>query len=253
MAGLSFDRYRTEIVTQTEQLVSQVDGADLATPVPTCPGWDLGRLLHHVGAGHRWVEEVVRSGAVEPLPDDALRVEPDEHPADHGTWLVEGARQLSDALGEAGPDAEVWTAAPGGKPVFWARRFTHETLVHRVDAALALGEPVEVAPEVAVDALDEWMELGALPEAVEFHPERRELLGPGRTLHLHATDTDDAEWVVDLTGDRVAWRRAHEKSAVAVRGPVVDLLLTVYGRQAPPDVVGDRALLDFWLGRVSFG
>lgn len=192
MAGLSFDRYRTEIVPQTEQLVSQVDGADLATPVPTCPGWDLGRLLHHVGAGHRWVEEVVRSRAVEPLPDDALRVEPDEHPADHGTWLVEGA-------------------------------------------------------------LDEWMELGALPEMVELHPERRELLGPGRTLHLHATDTDDAEWVVDLTGDRVAWRRAHEKSAVAVRGPVVDLLLTAYGRQAPRDVVGDRALLDFWLERVSFG
>ena len=31
-------------------------------------------------------------------------------------------------------------------------------------------------------ALAEWMELGALPEMLTFHPHRRELLGPGRTL-----------------------------------------------------------------------
>ena len=94
----------------------------------------------------------------------------------------------------------------------------------------------------------------------ELHPWMRELLGPGRTLHFHATDTDpedSAEWVVDLTGDALAWRRAHEKSAVAVRGPVVELLLLVYRRRSPLDgtvqVLGDADLLDFWLDRVSFG
>ena len=64
------------------------------------------------------------------------------------------------------------------------------------------------------------------------------------------------EWVVDLTGDRLAWRRAHAESAVAVRGPLVELLLVVYGRRtvddARVDVLGDRDLLDSWPARVAF-
>jgi hypothetical protein len=104
------------------------------------------------------------------------------------------------------------------------------------------------------------MELGSLPQMFEFHPEKRELLGPGRTLHLHATDTRaeaTAEWLVDLTGDAVVWRRAHEKAAVAVRGPLTDLLLVVYRRRPVRskgvEVFGDADLLDFWLERVGFG
>ncbi|WP_079038744.1 hypothetical protein [Streptomyces sp. NBRC 110028] len=88
----------------------------------------------------------------------------------------------------------------------------------------------------------------------------RELLGPGRTLHFHATDTAPeahAEWVVDLTGEVIAWRRAHEKAAVAVRGPLTELLLLVYKRRpahgGTVEVLGDAKLLDFWLERVSFG
>jgi len=104
--------------------------------------------------------------------------------------------------------------------VFLARRFTHETTIHRADAALALGAEFTVNEEVALDALDaldEWMELGSLPMHFEIHPWMRELLGPGRTLHFHATDTAPeaaAEWLIDLTGDAIAWRPAHEKAAV---------------------------------------
>ena len=76
----------------------------------------------------------------------------------------------------------------------------------------------------------------------------------------HATDTPPgarAEWVVDLTGDVIAWRRAHEKSAVAVRAPLTELLLLIYKRRpargANIEVLGDVDLLDFWLDRVGFG
>ncbi|MGW3431859.1 hypothetical protein ACWDHW_28520 [Streptomyces melanosporofaciens] len=86
------------------------------------------------------------------------------------------------------------------------------------------------------------------------------MIGPGRTLHFHATDTAPevaAEWVVDLTGDAITWRRAHEKAAVAVRGPLTDLLLTIYqwrpARCVAVEIVGDEKLLDFRLERVSFG
>jgi hypothetical protein len=103
------------------------------------------------------------------------------------------------------------------------------------------------------------MYLGSLPMHFELHPRTRDLLGPGRTLHFHATDTtprDSAEWVVDLTGDTLSWRRAHEKAAVAVRGPVAELLLVIYKRRSPSDgtveVLGDDDLLGFWLDRMSF-
>ena len=75
---------------------------------------------------------------------------------------------------------------------------------------------------------------------------------------FHATDTpgEGGEWLVDLTGDALAWRRGHEKAAVAVRGAVAELLLVVYRRRSPRagtvEVLGDYELLEFWLDRVSF-
>jgi hypothetical protein len=63
--------------------------------------------------------------------------------------------------------------------------------------------------------------------------------------------------LIDLTGAAITWRRAHEKAAVAVHGPLTDLLLVIYKRRPPRgdgiEVFGDAALLDCWLERVSFG
>ncbi|MEU1801705.1 maleylpyruvate isomerase family mycothiol-dependent enzyme [Streptomyces sp. NPDC019937] len=263
MTLLSYERLCSEIVAQTRLLTSSIEGADLTVPVPSCPGWNVGQLLRHLGGGQRWAADMVRARATEALSDDHFRdLSPyaDEDPAVVGPWLTEGAAELAEALREAGPDARMWTPVPGGNAAFFARRFVHETALHRADAILALGAEFTLQQEVALDALDEWMELGSLPFHFEVHPWMRELLGPGRTLHFHATDTAPeahAEWVVDLTGEVIAWRRAHEKAAVAVRGPLTELLLLVYKRRpahgGAVEVLGDAKLLDFWLERVSFG
>lgn len=86
------------------------------------------------------------------------------------------------------------------------------------------------------------------------------MLGPGRTLHFHATDTAPeaaVEWLIDLTGDAIVWCRADEKAAVTVRGPLTGLLLVIYRRRPTRsegiEVLGDVQLLDFWLEQVSFG
>ena len=262
MTRLTYSRYADEIVAQTGTLRAAVAGADLTRPVPSCPGWNAGQLLRHLGGGQRWAAEIVRSRATTPLPDDDFRdlsAYTAEDPAVLGPWLAGSAAQLADALREAGPGAELWSPVPGGSD-FFARRFTHETVLHRADAALALGAEFTVAPEVAADAVDEWLELGAMPFHFEVHPWMRELLGPDRTLHFHATDAPpevDAEWVVDLTGDAITWRAGHEKATVAVRGPLTDLLLLIYRRRAVAEtgaeVFGDAGLLDFWLDRVAFG
>lgn len=265
VTSMNYERFGSEIVTQTDLLSAAVADADVTLPVPSCPGWTVNQLVRHLGHGHRWAETIVRTRATEPTSDEALRNLDGyvgEDPATLAAWLAEGAAELAETLLAAGPDATVWTPLPSGErsPAFYARRFTHETLIHRADATLAIGSEFTAGSDVAADAIDEWLELGSLPEMLEFHPHWRELLGPGRTLHLHATDTPpeaSAEWVVDLTGDAITWRRAHEKAPVAVRGSLTDLLLLIY-RRRPVDgghveVIGDRALLDFWLERVSFG
>jgi uncharacterized protein (TIGR03083 family) len=261
MTLLNYDRYCSEIVAQTDLVRSCIDGANLRLPVPSCPGWNVGQLLRHLGGAQRWAEATVRTRATGPLPDNHFRdlsAYTDDDPAVLGPWLVESAAQLADTLRGAGPDAQVWTPVPGGTTKFYARRFAHETVIHRADATLVIGAEFTLDEEVALDAIDEWMELGSLPMHFEVHPWMRELLGPGRTLHFHATDTEvAAEWLIDLTGDAIVWRRGHEKAAVAVRGPLTDLLLVIYKRRLARgdgiEIIGDVQLLDFWLERISFG
>jgi uncharacterized protein (TIGR03083 family) len=264
---LQHERYCDEIVAQTQQLASFLDArgqpSDARVTVPSCPGWNVAQLLRHLGGVQRWAEETVRTRADGPVADEyhgALSEYAGEDLAVVVPWLVESAALLADALREAGPRAAVWTPVSGATADFYARRFTHETLVHRADVALALAGDVTVAPDVAVDALDEWMELGALPVHLDRDPRMRELLGPGRTLRLHAGDMGpgrEADWVVDLTGEVIDWRRSGEPAAVTVEAPLSALVLLVYRRLTPAaagaTVSGDGRLLDFWLERVGFG
>jgi uncharacterized protein (TIGR03083 family) len=263
MAPLGFDRYCEEIVHQTDLLRSHIAGADLTLPVPSCPGWNVGQLVRHLGGGQRWAATLVRTRASEPPADDFFRdLSPyaNEDPDVVRPWMAEGSAALAAALRDAGPDAALWAPVPDKSAGFFARRFAHETLIHRADAALALAVDFTADEDLAIDAVDEWMELGSLEMHKEIHPRMLELLGPNRTLHFHASDPPpeaSAEWVVDLTGEWITWRRAHETAAVAIRGPLVELLLVIYRRREPsgPDieVIGDEALFDFWLDRVEFG
>jgi uncharacterized protein (TIGR03083 family) len=252
---MDFDRHCTEIVNQTELLTTELKDADLRAPVPSCPGWSLGNLVRHIGGGHRWVEQIVRTRATGFLPDDQVRRLDGDDTADlPAGWLVEGATRLAETLRATGPNTTIWAPPPYRTTAFWARRFAHETLVHRADATLAAGTEFAVADDVVLDAIDEWMELDALPQHFDATPRKRELLGPGRALAFEATD---AGWFVDLTGDVITSRRGPGPAAVTVRATLTDLLLVLYRRKAVPDagieVVGDHALLDLWLGHIGFG
>ncbi|WP_433870465.1 maleylpyruvate isomerase family mycothiol-dependent enzyme [Saccharopolyspora sp. CA-218241] len=249
---MDHDRCCDEIVAQSELLRSLVEGADPTVPVPSCPGWNLGQLVRHLGGGHRWAEEIVRTRAAGPPSDEHFRDlsrYADEDPAVLAPWLAEGAARLAEALRSAGPDLDVWAPLPGGRTAFLARRFAHETAIHRADAALALDSDFDLDSDVATDCLDEWLELGSLPQ-----PGREPLLGPGRVLLLAATDAPVSR-VVDLTGEVVTWRRGTGTAAVTARGPLGDLLLVCYRRRSPRavDVRGDAALLDSWLAHNGFG
>jgi uncharacterized protein (TIGR03083 family) len=254
---IGFDRHCAEIVTQTSLLVDHLAGADLTVPVPTCPGWNVSQLARHIDGGQRWARDIVATRASAPPSDVALRDlsgATNDDADELSALLTEAAAALKATLTDVGPDAQMWCPVDGGGAAFYARRFAYETAMHRADAALALGVTYALDPDVAADAVDEWLELGCLPFHFEVHPWMRELLAPGRTIGLHATDTD-AHWLLDLTGDVIAWRRADERAAAEIRGPVTDLLLAIYRRRPVSrlDVTGDATLVDFWLERVAFG
>ncbi|MFC9508559.1 maleylpyruvate isomerase family mycothiol-dependent enzyme [Streptomyces sp. NPDC057002] len=266
MTLLAHDRYCDEIAHQVGLLRSVVtSGAELSATVPTCPDWSLEELVRHTGGALRWVELMVRTRAREEVPEEEVPgVEGPEAGGDApalDAWLGEAGQQVVAALREAGPDAKVWGWAGILNAGFWARRMAHEVTVHRADATLAAGLPYEVAPDIAADAIDEWLQIVEYVQRTD--PDdiaARELRGPGRSIHLHATDTGpevNAEWLIALTEDGVTWRRGHEKATVALRGPLTSVLLAFYRRlplDAPElEVLGERELLEFWLERATFG
>ena len=253
----AFHRHCNEIVAQAGLFADHLDGADVTVSVPSCPDWNVSQLARHLDGGLRWARDIVAVRAAEPPPDTALRElsgATGDDPRELASALRSGAAELAATLRAAGPDAQMWCPVPGGGSAFYARRFTHETAVHRADVALALGIDFVVPVFVAVDGVEEWLELGCMPFHFDVHPWMRELLGPGRTVGLHATDTAD-HWVMDFTGDAIAWRRADEPTTAELRGPVTDLLLTLYRRlpASAVEVRGDAGLVDFWMERVAFG
>jgi hypothetical protein len=174
-------------------------------------------------------------------------------------------------LGQAG-DAKVWAFGEQRPAGFWARRMTHETTVHGVDAQLAAaagnGQPrgderpggeerPAIAADVAADGIDEWLTVLAGRSDGEPDP-RAAGLAAGDSLHVHAADVPDGtgEWVVSHDPDGITVRRAHEKATLALRGGASDLLLVLVQRFPPDDpaigVHGDPALLRRWLAATRF-
>jgi uncharacterized protein (TIGR03083 family) len=261
---LGHDRYCDEIVAQTVLLREHLKGADLSVTVPTCPDWTLRDLAVHVGGAHRWVEHIVRTKATEEIQESQVpgfAGPEDDDPAALDAWLAEGAEQTAAILRTVGPEAAAWTWSWERTAGFWARRMTLETVIHRADAAIAAGARYEVAPELAADAIDEWLQIIRFVQETEpDDPASRELRGEGRSIHLHATDTEpglNAEWIIEFGDKGVDWRRGHEKATVALRGPLTDVLLGFYRRLPLEDgqleVLGERELVEFWLERATFG
>ncbi|OLR92171.1 maleylpyruvate isomerase family mycothiol-dependent enzyme [Actinokineospora bangkokensis] len=222
------------------RLVAAVERADPAAPVPTCPEWTTFQLAKHVGRGDRWAATMVRDRATEVLePRDV----PGGRPPEGGLveWLGGGPALLAEATAATGADHPVWTFTGPRPAAWWTRRRLHECVVHYADAALALGEEPEIAPEVAEDAVSEWLELLAARGAD---------LAP-MTLHLH--DGAGPEWFV-RGGPALTWERAHAKGDVALRGSSADLLLVLLRRKPVEavDLVGDRAAWDRWVAATPF-
>jgi uncharacterized protein (TIGR03083 family) len=231
---------------------------DPATPIPTCPGWTLSKLIRHTGTIHRWVAEIVATGSQERVDSRSLSLAlPDDDRWLPG-WLAGGGDALVEVLAAADPEAPVWAWGADQHVRFWPRRMIHETTVHRVDAER---QPLQSAvdPLVAADGIDEFF-TNVKPSG-SFSPEVAELRGDG-SLAFVAIDRAlgaGARWRIDLADDGFTVARTDESGAEAadatVTGPPDRVLLLLYGRlelSTPGlSLTGDHALVDWWIEKSS--
>ncbi len=215
----------------TSAFAATLDSADLARPVPGCPGWTLADLGGHLGGVHAWAEHAVVAGnpdlAEEPVPTG---------PGELASWYRDRAGSLLVTLAATDPDTPAWAfGLPAGRSEFWRRRQTHETTIHLWDAARSQDRWTAIDPVLAADGIDEV--------ATRLFPRQVRL---GRTTTL-AGSVALAPTDVSTPG---AVLRGHEsdETIATVRGPAEVLLLLLWRRIRPDDarltVTGSRAAYD---------
>ena len=235
---MDLDQY-TDVVASEGGRLLDAAAVDLDAPVAACPGWDVARLVGHVGQVHGWIAETVRVGGTSrpthaspelPRRDDTL------------AWGREQLDALVEALRGAEPGTRAWTWAETQVVDFFHRRMAHETTVHRYDAESAVDARTPIDSDLAADGVDELIFVGLQYSA---NPDR-EFVYPDGSLHLHRTD-GDGEWLLRVDDGALVATREHAKGDVAVRGAAPDLLLYVWGRGGENlEIFGDTALAEAW-------
>jgi uncharacterized protein (TIGR03083 family) len=247
--------YAALFLEQNRAFSDLVHNADEAKPVPTCPGWSLGQLIRHVGRGDRWAAQIVRDRRDDFLdPRSVEGGKPPPDPDDAISWLHGGAQRLVDAVEFSGVETSVWTFL-GPRPAnWWIRRRLHEVAVHRADAAIALGTDFALEPDIAADAISEWLERVAIQAGSDGAALPLE---GDHTLHLHATDpglSETGEWTIRIADGGITVSHEHGKGTVALRGGATELLLAVVRRASIADlgieIFGDDAVWQKWLERT---
>lgn len=250
--------YLNVVVEQTATFAEWVHGRDASTPVPTTPKWTLADLVNHVGGTQRELALLVAERMTEPSRAFASYVPGPTDPTRWRAWLNDGAAKAKEAFGSVADDTPVWDPFGGAAGVpYWSRRLFGEACVHRADAAAALGKRYELAPDLAVEAIDDWLDNMTSRVYWEFRPDFADAMrGGGQTLYFHATDAP-GEWLARREPDLVVLERTHTEADVTVRGPATELLLVISRRRhldaaSMLELHGDRALLDHWIEHMDW-
>ena len=254
------------VIDQSRDVAAMIAGADPATPVPSCPDWTLRDLVEHVGATQRWVTRLVADQVADPMA--AFSIASEKAPNDPGAWpewLENGAASAAAAFDSAPAGAAVFDPALSGDGLgYWSARLFGEVSVHRIDAALATGSPYVLDPDLAGEAIDEWLSnLTSAGWAANVPGFSDAMRGNGETVRWSAPGIDRS-WTVRRTEAPLELVRgtsstgtgtATQDATVTIEGDPLDLLFVISRRRPMDDaiqctVVGDRAELDHFVGHM---
>jgi len=193
--------------------------ADLATDIPTCPGWTMRDLVSHVAEVYEHKIACTTLGrAPEPWPP--------EWPADRDPvdWLADAYGRLLEMFERSEPGTPSATWWPPDQTVgFWARRMAHETAVHRTDAELATGTPTPIDSDLAVDGVDEILRIML---AGDWSDEPDD----AATGQLVAVATGGRTWRVELERESVTVAEESGARDATLEGDPSDVVLWLWGR-----------------------
>jgi uncharacterized protein (TIGR03083 family) len=210
--------------------------ADLAAAVPSCPGWTVADLTHHVGKVYLHKTVIMREGAEpDPWPPEGLAEE------DPVALLDRAYAGLAEEFATRKPadPAGTWYA-PDQSVGFWIRRMAQETVIHRIDAELGTGKPVAPVPDdLAIDGIDELLKVFVAYDVAEWGDYFTDILAgsPGRTYAVRA---DAAAWTV-RTGPglfTVEDGAGDDATDVTVSGPPTAVLRWLWNREGAGEPSG---------------
>jgi uncharacterized protein (TIGR03083 family) len=232
--------------TRLRQLVAR-DPSVLAAPVPSCPEWTVDDLVRHVAYVYLHKIEYMRTQQrPENWPPD-LSDEPTL------ALLDRSYAELTAEFAARKPDepSPTWYE-PEQTVGFWIRRMAQETVIHRVDAELAVGEPfAEIPDDLALDGVDEVLERFLAYGSVAWREDLQESL-PTTVLPPVLVRAGERGWLVRPTPGGVELEppvpdafSAATISAATISGAPVPVLLWLW-RRADEGVTrsGDPELID---------
>jgi len=204
------------------RLLAQAASDGLEHAVPACPGWNVREVVKHTGSVYLHKIAAIR------LQRRPLDGEWEREPSrwqDLLAWFNESHAALLDELASRDQHDASYTWWPPDQTIgFWSRRMALETVVHRVDVESARGvqSPVDVA--LAVDGIDEVLQVFLTSEEYPAVPSDR--------LGSVAVRSGDVEWKVLLESQaaRVEPGTAGFDVDASVSGDPEDVFLYLWGR-----------------------
>jgi uncharacterized protein (TIGR03083 family) len=223
--------------------------AGLDAKVPTCPAWDVTKLVLHQGMVHRWAAANLRG---ERDHDTAASQAEGRAAAGLLDWYSQGLAALVDTLRATAEDAKAMVFLRDAPPPrrFWARRQAHETTIHSADAISAVcrrwptASDVDVDPVLAADGIDELL-MGFITR------------GKGRlhaaepyTVLVRTNDTGHA-WTLRIgEGPIVTTPGGTERPEAVFSGTAVQLYLSLWNRADEVTTNGRSDLIDQWRKQI---
>jgi len=263
-AGSGID-YVEEFATSAEWFAEHVTRTHMRAPVPTCPDWTVLDLVAHLGNVHSWAASVVETSRES--------AELEDYPASHRPrrvteWYLGKAEDLYAVLRGADPRQPCWNFVFGtGVAGFWQRRQTHEALMHGIDLAIAGDHEERLPLHLAVDGIDEALNVFLLrmhsrgyAAALELPIEVRATdvgrswvvePAPQAAIPAQASPSDSRAWGgTDRTAPHVTIGR--RPGIDRIEGPAATILKLLWKRARPvqPDLalIGDEDRILRFLG-----
>jgi uncharacterized protein (TIGR03083 family) len=239
-------------LTEARMAVDYLTGVDPAlhhSPVPNCPGWTVYNTAVHVGRVAVAWEEMMKSEPGDAQARDRAYEISGRRPsgadvADLAGWAHSAIDYIAD-----NPRRECFFSMTGGHGTteLWAWHAASEIGVHRLDVEQALGHNHAISDRAALDSVDYACRF--------FLPAMRRVTGrnPG-SLSAEVLADDGSPLgtvaipsvVIEPDGDEP--QEDGSLDTVSIRGPVVQVLLAVWGRpyHSVEVVDGSAQVLDRW-------